>query len=278
MYRILVAGAGYVGGEVARYFRRKGQRVWGLVRTEASAAALEKDGIIPILADLTKPETLQKIPIVHFVLISAAPHGRSDENYSELYLNGIGNLLKCLNRKLPPELVVYTSSTSVWKERGGEWVDESVPPDADTQKGKILIEAEKQVLQSGFPSIIFRLAGIYGPGRNRLKAFQAGEWPAKEKTPENPYMNLIHRDDIVSAMQILFKKAAPGKVYLGVDQEPVLRSELAKWVAEKLGIPFKPPIFESITGKRCRNHSLLELGFQFQYPTFREGYRSLINA
>ncbi len=237
MYSILVVGAGYVGSEIARHFAAKKQKVHGLVRSPQSAAKIELENLKPIIADISKPLPPKTIPPAHFVILCPAPHGHDAADYRNIYLEGIQNVLTAMKQNPRPFLILYLSSTSVWKDRGGEWVDENTAPDSDSEKGMIMRQAEEVVLNSGFPSMVFRLAGIYGPERNRVTAAKAGAWK-----PEGPdqYMNMIHRDDIVQAVPLLLKKGVEGQVYLGVDDNPVLRSEYQSWVHEKLNLT-KPP-------------------------------------
>lgn len=272
MYRILVAGAGYTGSRIAFYFSEKKQKVWALTRTGILNQKFEESGIRPIVADLTRPETLCDLPDVNFIVIATAPDEGTEENYRAIYLDGVRNLLASYRQKQGQPFILYISSTAVWRARGGEWVDETAPPDPETEKGRILAEAEKNVLESGFPSAVFRLAGIYGPGRNRLKSLESGKVPAGE----DAYMNMIHVDDIVRAVPVLLKSAETGHVYTGVDDRPVLRSdfyrELAELTGKKLDFSFKGPG----EGKRCRNDKIKALKFEFLYSTFREGYESFL--
>ena len=279
MYRILIVGAGYVGSRLASHFRSKNQKVWGVTRTSRRRAELEAMGATPLLADLARPETLEAIPPAHFIVISPAPSARDEAHYRALYLTGIGNLLARLKKNPRPHLAVYLSSTGVYRDCGGAWVDETAALEPDTGKGRILLEAEEQVLRSGLPAAVFRLAGIYGPGRNAVERLRKGQWPEEK---EDHFLNMIHVEDVVEAMPVLFNKAEAGGVYLGVDDEPVRRSEFAKWLCGKLGMP--APAGEDISretaagGKRCRNERLKGLGYSFKYPTFREGYSGLLDA
>lgn len=274
MYSILVVGAGYVGSEIARHFAAKKQKVFGVVRTERSAANLQGENLTPIIADITQPLPHKTIPPAHFVVLCPAPQNHEEKDYRGIYLEGIRNVIEAMKKNPRPFLLLYLSSTSVWKERGGEWMDETDLPDADTEKGKIMREAEALVLNSGFPSIVFRLSGIYGPGRNRVRAAKNGTWKAEGP---DAYVNMIHRDDIVNAIPVLFKSGKEGEVYLGVDDTPVLRSEFQKWIYTKLNLP-EPSAPEAgpVGGKRLRNTKLKDLGVKFQYPSFREGYASLL--
>ena len=273
MYRILIAGCGYAGCAIGSYFRSKNQKVWGIVRSRAHTKELESLGIEPLVCDIEKPSVLNDLPPADFVIISVSPQAGSKENYRKIYLEGIGNLLKAIHLRLRPLLVVHLSSTGVFGEQSGAWVDEMTDPKPDDEKGRILLASEEQTLKSGLNSIVFRLGGIYGPGRNRIQSVREGKLPNET----NRFINLIHVEDITRAMPVLFNKAEVGNVYLGVDDEPVLQSELYRHLAVKLNVSI--PVFSDsqITrGKRCRNARLKSIGFQFKYPTFREGYESLL--
>ncbi len=305
MYRFLIAGCGYVGTRIATHFSSKKQKVWGLIQTDERKAELEKFSITPFVADLTQPESLKQIPAVNFVIIAVSPRERNEVAYRKIYLTGVENLLSQLKKSLSPPFIIYLSSTGVYGDQRGEWVDEKTPPQPNSERGKILLKAEEQVIKSGLPGVILRLGGIYGPGRNRIEAFRKGLWPAGGEFPfsnfasgearphrrdesrpgqgrprasdADKYMNFIHVDDIVNSIPVLLNKAETGKVYLGVDDEPVKQSEFCTWLAEKLKIPYQSKIVSTaISGKRCRNARLKSLGVQFRYPTFREGYSTFL--
>ena len=272
MYHIQIVGAGYTGLALARFFRSKKQKVWALSRSSKHHAEFQSLEITPITADLNRAETLSKIPPAHFIVLCPAPDERSDAAYRSVYLEGISNYLQAIRKNPRPNLIVYLSSTAVYGERGGAWVDETTPLRPETEKQKILIEAETQVLESGYPAAVFRLGGIYGPGRNSLAKLE-------EKCAQTPdaYTNMIHVDDIAGAMPVLFNKGQEGNVYLGVDDEPVKRSEFHAWLTSKLGKTPLQTFSSQAGGKRCRNTKLKSLDYKFQYPTFREGYLDLID-
>lgn len=276
MYHILIAGAGYAGRAIAENFVSKKQKVWALTRSPEKAAVLEQAGIHPVIADLTQPETLHNLPPAHFIVICPAPDERTEESYRAVYLDGIGNFLDSRRTKPAPSLIVYLSSTGVWDGVENGDIDESFDPQPQSVRAKILLAAERQILMAPYPSVVFRLSGIYGPGRNSLERIRAGKWPE-----ENPgkYMNVIHRDDIVSGVEKLFSKAVPGEVYLGVDDEPIVRAEFLSWLAEQLNLNL-PVQFETAKlekhGKRCQNKKLKALGWQPQYSNIKEGYEALL--
>ncbi len=275
MYRILIAGTGFVGTAVARYFRSKNQKVWATTRSNDKAAQLKGLGIQPLVCDLTDPATLKDVPVVQFAVIGVAPDTRDPANYRKVYLEGVRNLLEQLKQGPGLQLLVYISSTGVYPDSGGAWVDENTPLEPDSERSKVLLDAEAQVLNSGLPSIVFRLGGIYGPERNQVLKLRNGEWP---ESRVDAYVNMIHLEDIVQAMPVLFNRAECGQVYIGVDDEPVKRSEMFAWLSEKLRLEnqavFDPN--QKTGGKRCRNTKLKSLGFEFKYPNFKKGYEPLL--
>ena len=273
---LLIVGTGYVGFSVGKYFIEKGFCVYGLCRDRKKKEKFEKESIIPLFLDITKKSGLKNLPSVNYVLVSVAPDQREPEDYEELYVKGIGNVLDFLKNQPSLKKLIYVSSTGVWKDKKGEVVKEDDSPDADTPRGKILIEAEKQILDSQLPSLILRLSGIYGPGRNRLHYIDRGTWP---KGGSSRMMNMIHLTDITRAIAFLFNQGKIGEVYVGTDDEPVLNSQFCDWLSkEGISIPSIEWNVNSITGKQCQNKKLISLGFEFQYPTFREGYRSLLKS
>ncbi len=128
MYTIQVVGAGYVGMRIARFFALKKQKVFALTRSAAKVEVMKKDGIQPIVADLTRPETLNAVPPAHFIVICPAPDETSEQAYEAVYLRGIQNYLNAIRANPKPFLIVYLSSTGVWRDQTGEVFDETVEP------------------------------------------------------------------------------------------------------------------------------------------------------
>lgn len=272
MYTIQIVGAGYAGVRIARFFKEKKQKVFALTRSTEKSELLKSQGIQPVLADLTRPETLSQIPPAHFVVICPAPDESTEAAYEDIYIKGIGNYLNAIKKNPKPFLIVYLSSTGVWQDQVGDKFDESVEPQPVSQKAKILVRAEQQILSSGFPSAVLRLSGIYGPGRNRLRAFREGNWPSAE----DRWMNVIHVDDIAAALPVFFKNAKEGQVYLGTDDEPFRVSDLTRWLAQKTGVSKEFSFECQAGGRRLSNQKLKSLGIELNYPSFREGYSQIL--
>ena len=320
--RVAILGCGYVGLELARQLRDV-HDVFGVRRSTAGLEAVETTGATPVEADLTDANTYDRIPDVDHLVFAASTGGRGADAARELYVSAQQSIRKHFEeRSSPPDRYIYTSSTGVYGDHDGAWVDEETTLDPRTDKTRALAAAERVVLptgtgggttdrenrrrgstgsrrfddeqpvhfQNGTPSTIdgtvVRLAGLYGPNRYRLERYLNG--PVTEG-----YRNIIHRDDAAGVIGYLLEAdLARNEVVLGVDDEPVDRWEFADWVADECGLdaPPKQTVAERLeddspsstvrrrirTNKRCSNDKLHRLGYSFQYPTFRDGYRAAI--
>jgi nucleoside-diphosphate-sugar epimerase len=212
--------------------------------------------------------------------------GGADE-YREVYLHGTRNLLEWL-RAAPPKKFVYTSSTSVYGQNDGSLVKETSPAEPASLTSRLLVEAEKLLLEAAqtrqFPATILRVAGIYGPGRGHLFR-QYLRHEAKIAGRGERLINMVHRDDLVGAIAAALSQGRPGEIYNVVDDEPVAQLHFFRWLSETLGKEM--PAFAAETekaerkrgrtDKRVSNRKLKrELGYQFKYPTFRQGYAAEI--
>ena len=275
--KLLIAGCGYLGTALAEHFAQKGNEVWGLRR---GAPPRGDSKFYPITADLLDPKTLKGLPVVDTVIFCQAPK-RGVDNYRDTYFEATKNLLSVLKREGRPQRIIFISSTSVYGTRDGSWVDETTPPAVqgyatpqEESQAKILLDTEDLVRSSGFSPIIFRLGGIYGPGRHRLRLLKEGKI---QPSFSNAYVNRIRLEDIVAGAELLLNKGKGGQVYLGVDDEPVTQKEFYSWIARELCMNISNGRdAETFSGKRCSNKRIKELGMKFQYPTFREGYQDLL--
>ncbi len=176
-----------------------------------------------------------------------------------------------------------TSSTSVYGQRRGEWLDEDSPTHPTQFRGETLLASERLCGTSAIRSVVVRLGGIYGPGRTRLiDRARAGKL---ELRGSDHYTNRIHRDDAAGLVRHLLFHSDPKALYLGVDSHPAEEGELYAWLAKEVGA--EPPTLRdedaprsdprrSAGSKRCSNARALESGYRFRYPTYREGYGELI--
>jgi nucleoside-diphosphate-sugar epimerase len=281
--RVLIVGCGYVGLPLGVELVRQGHDVFGLRRS--APGELRTAGITPLIADITRPETLVNLPR-HFdwVVNCAASGGGSAEDYQGLYLDGNRNLLAWL-ADAPPKKFIYTSSTSVYAQDDGSMVTEQSPAQPAATTGKVLVETEKLLLAAArqkFPAVILRVAGIYGPGRGHaFKQFLAGE--VHIEGDGSRFLNMIHRDDLIGVIISALERGAPGEIYNAVDDEPVAHMQFFQWLAEQLQRPLPPKAGagaarkRGVTNKRVSNAKLrAELKYEFKFPDFRTGYAAEI--
>ena len=283
MAQVLIVGCGYVGTALGVLLSGEGHTVWGLRRNVEGLPP----SIRPFAADLAEPETLSDLPRgLDFVFYTAAASRTGDEAYRLAYVRGVSHILGALRaRNQAPRRIFFTSSTSVYAQSSGEWVDEASPAEPVHFSGSRILEGERLLLNSSYPVTILRLGGIYGPSRARLiESVRQGTAACSDGPPV--YSNRIHLDDCAGALRHLMGLKSPGSIYLGVDNEPADQCAVLRWLAAKLGVAqprlegpgedAESRIFRS--NKRCNNARLVASGYVFRYPTFREGFAALINA
>jgi nucleoside-diphosphate-sugar epimerase len=274
--RVLIAGCGDVGGELGRRLVADGHRVFGLRR---NAAALPPE-VEPVAADLGVPASLAAVPeAVSLLVYSAAADGFSDEAYQRAYVSGVRNVLDALSDH-PLRRVLFVSSTGVYGQDDGGWVDEGSPTEPAGFSGRRLLEGERLVARCGAPSVSVRFGGIYGPGRTRLiDRVRAGATCSESPVT---WTNRIHRDDCAGVLRHLAWLDDPAPVYVGVDCEPAAQCEVLDWLASAIGAPRprRAPGARRGRGgnKRCSNRRLLASGYRFAYPSYREGYGAMLAA
>jgi nucleoside-diphosphate-sugar epimerase len=284
--RLVVFGAGYIGGFVAMAAAARGLNVTALTRNASRAAALRDAGVRTVEADLAGPEWLGQMPTgAEFVLNSVSSGGGGLEGYRHSYVNGMQRIIEWTRRGRVGTMV-YTSSTSVYPQGDGAIVDETAPTPLVPGRAALLLEAEELALGAGEGvgrTFILRLAGIYGPGRHYLlDQIRSGETLAGSGAQR---LNLAHRDDIAAAITACFSAPAtvPGGIYNVADDHPAPKAEVAGWLAARLGRPL--PRFDPQTAGDRRavtpdrvilNHKLKQvLGWRPVHPDFHSGYGSL---
>ncbi len=280
MTRIVIAGCGDVGTALGVRLAAEGHEVWGLKRNPGTLP----DTIRPLAADLSRPESLTVLPGgIDQVVYAAAAGGYTPENYHMAYVDGGRHLLALLAQRAEPvQRLIFVSSSSVYDQTAGEWVDEESPAQARGFAPESLRTGEQYILQSGYSAAVVRFAGIYGPGRTYLiRKVQSG--PAC--CEPGLYTNRIHRDDCARVLQHVLGLSEPAPVYLGVDDHPALQCEVLAWLAGALGCPPPTPTAESDrdrnrarSNKRCSNRLLRTSGWTPIYPDYRAGYRALLES
>jgi nucleoside-diphosphate-sugar epimerase len=290
--RVLIIGCGYVGLPLGAELARRGHEVSGLRRARAAVGELKAAGIKPLFADITQATELASLPRdFDWVVNCVASGGGGLEEYRRVYLEGMRNLIEWLapaQEAQPVDLglakFVYTSSTSVYGQNNGLIVDEKSPAAPVAETARVLLEAENVLLAAAqerhLPALILRVAGIYGPGRGYwFKQFLQDE--ARIEGQGERILNMIHRDDLIGCVIAALERGRRGELYNAVDDEPVSQFDFFSWLAAVLGKPMPASLPGSpegarkrgITSKRVSNRKLkVELGYDFKYPTFREGY------
>ncbi|GAB3110012.1 SDR family oxidoreductase [Aestuariicella hydrocarbonica] len=248
-------------------------------------------------ADSSDLDSLQQALPEHseIIVITLTPSAYSDEGYRQAYVCAVDNLIRALDNKTPPRLILFVSSTSVYGQSSGEWVDEHSATHPQGYAGARLLEAEQRLQDSPYNTCVVRFSGIYGPGRHRLiqqvrdgKGAPAvtGETPCDATAGEGDasgrplFSNRIHVDDCAGVLAHLIQLPGTAPLYLASDCEPSALGEVKQWLATQMGYGpshLQPgPEASSRASKRCRNQRLLDSGYRFRYPTYQEGYRQVL--
>ena len=266
----------------------------------------------PLPVDVTDRRALERMTPPVDVVVYAVAAGRRDEGACRrAYVDGVAALLDVLEgRAEPPRRVFFVSSTSVYGERGGAWVDETTPVQPGGFSGECLVAGERRTLASPIPATVVRFGGIYGPGRGWLIERARAGASCVDDPPR--FTNRIHRDDCAGVLAHLIARtwergrpvsdghdmaagnAAGGTpagaddapndvdgVYVGVDDAPATECEVLAWLAARLGAPAPRRVRDEEaaargSGKRCSNARLRASGYRFRYPTYREGYAAVL--
>ncbi len=279
MAKILIAGCGDIGTGLGKALSEKGHYVVGLRRHPP----IEKMGIRFLTADLTDPSTLSDMETdFDQVFFMAAPKQHDLAACREVYEFGLKNLLYLFSQSHHNPHWISVSSTSVYGQSEGEWVDEDSLTEPRKYNGQIQLLSEQRVLAENKNNLVVRFAGIYGPGRKRMLKIAAKGGPAQYKPPY--YTNRIHKEDCVGVLTFLFEKRLDGKKlhshYLASDDETTPMWDVVSWLAKQLKCrqpEIKQVGKDATQNKRCCNKRLKDLGYRFQYPTYKEGYPQLIN-
>ena len=293
MATAVILGCGYIGIELGRQLTAAGHDVIGVRRSDSGCQAIEEAGFSPHQADLTDGDDLAGLPDADWVIFAASSGGRDAAAARKIYVDALGDAIEGYGaRESPPDRFLYTSSTGVYGDHDGEWVDESTPLEPTTEKTEVLVEAERiareDAADHGIDGTVARFSGLYGPDRYRLDRYLEG--PVTEG-----YLNMVHRVDAAGAVAFLLTEdCARDEVVLVTDDEPADKWEFADWLADQCGVEAPPKQTKEerlaerdlsdagrrrvLTSKRCSNEYLRERGYEFTYPTYREGYRAAIDA
>lgn len=281
--RALVFGCGYLGRRVVQHWLSDGQRVAAITRLAQRAEAWRSEGIEPIVADVTDPASLAALPSAETVLYAVGFDRSAGMTMSRVYVEGLRAVLDALPAE--PERFIYISSTGVYGQTDGSWVNEQSPCLPDRENGRVCLAAEQALAQHplGRRAVVLRMAGLYGPGRlPNQKSLLAGEPIA---APQHGYLNLIHVDDAARLVLAAERKATPPAMYVAADGQPPQRHEYYAELARLWGAPaprFAPPPPDDPAAQRAASNRridgsriLRDLDVTLAYPTFREGLAAI---
>ncbi len=276
MKTLLSLGHGYSAAALARLLIPQGWRVIGTTRDAGHMEAIRLTGVEPVLWPANLGAVL---PTVTHILASAAPDATGDP-----FLRVAGEVLAAAQ----PDWVGYLSTTGVYGDHQGGWVDENTPLTPSSARGEHRVLAEQQWLQTGLPLHIFRLAGIYGPGRGPFEKVRDGT--ARRLIKPGQVFSRIHVEDIATTLAASIARPAPGTAYNVCDDDPAPPEDVLSYAAHLLGLPDPPevdfatadlpPMVRSFysESKRVSNGRIRqELGVTLAYPDYRTGLAALLD-
>lgn len=273
---VLLLACGQLSQAVGVDLQRAGYRVIAVRRNPPLESPLEW-----LSLDLTDARSLMQLPDeIELLIYTPSPSRQIPISYQVMYEQISHQLVEKYQGTPSLKRALLISSTRVYEERGGAWVDEDTPVFAASSQTQAIIDAEN-IWQQGFKTraCVLRLAGIYGPGRewqiHRLLAQQ----PIQYDPPM--YTNRIHQQDAIRLISFLIRhpKTLPYQVFIGVDDDPVDDATLFRWLAAQLGLPMPislPMQKNALQNKRCHNARIRSLGFDLEYSSFREGYPEML--
>jgi nucleoside-diphosphate-sugar epimerase len=274
----MIAGCGDVGIRLGLQLSRAGWTVYGLRRQAASLPV----PILPVRGDLASSEVPRGWPNgkLDYLVYAASASQHDEPGYQQAYVDGLRNALGWLEQRgQRPQRVFFVSSTGVYAQNGGEWIDETSATEPTGYTGQVMLEAEQLALECGFPATRVRMAGLYDPVRPWMQN-QVRSGLRVERDPPQ-YSNRIHRDDAAALLACLLQTDLNGGAledcYLGVDDDPAPLHEVVDWLRERLGVTqwAEQAMTRRAGSKRCSNARARALGWVPQYPSYRNGYAGI---
>jgi nucleoside-diphosphate-sugar epimerase len=278
----LIVGCGYLGRAVASAYLEQGLSVTGLVRSPESADKLRALGARAAVADLDA-SPLPDLPLESADLFNFCPPPAAGDEDSR-----VQRLIEEFSRQGGPRRIVHLSTTGVYGDCGGQWVDETRPVGPVAARAKRRMDGERRLREwrerSGGELVILRVAGIYGPGKLPLERLRQGLPLIRES--EAPFSNRIHVADLVRVCVAAMERGGDGEIYNVSDGHPTTMTDYFNRLADTVGLP-RPPLISLAEGeqqlsagmmsymresRRLDNRKMLrELGVKLQYPTLAQG-------
>lgn len=278
---VLIAGCGDIGSRLATRLLDSDWQVYGLRRSIDRLPA----GVIGVAGDLFGAKCPAQWPTgqIDYLVYSAAATDHDEAGYQAAYVDGLKHTLNWLEQNgQRPKRLLFVSSSSVFGQKDGEWVDETSPAQASNYSGRIMLDAEQVALNSALAASVVRLTGIYGPGRE----WMLGQVRKGYRVAVDPplYGNRIHADDAAGLLAFLLEADREGKtlddIYIGVDNAPVPLAEVVGWLRERLGVTewAEETSTRRAGSKRCSNARAKALGWEPRYSSYREGYAAILDG
>lgn len=287
---LTIFGCGYIGSAFAQQALDKGLIVQALTRNPKTAQALRNSGVHKVVEATLHTHTWHKQlnPTQDFVLNCVSAASQDLEGYRKSYIEGQRSILAWL-QKGHAGTFIYTSSTGVYPQNNGEWVDENSFLENPTQRGALLLEAEhcisNNTLRLWDRYFILRLAGIYGPERHYILDKLLSKNTIFEDDGEH-FLNLIYKNDICETLWRIFtsENTLKDRIYNLCDNKPTPKKIIVSWLAQQLGIP--QPVFKNnlkskkniIPNRKISNRRICnELALELQCVDFRQGYKNILD-
>lgn len=287
MHQKVIIGCGYLGQRLARICLKQGEMVTGVVRSAASVQSLQAAGIPALQADLDQPID-SSLPLAGSELFYFAPPPGSG-----VVEKRIERLLATLKRGNQPRRILYLSTTGVYGDCAGEWVDETRPVAPVAERAQRRWDGEQRLRawcrEHDCELVVLRVAGIYGPGKLPLARLRRGEPMVPEAAA--PYTNRIHVDDLVQVCLAAMQRGGDGEIYNVSDGTPGNMSDYFNRVADWAGLPRPPVVTLAEAGDRLSGgmRSYLqesrrldsskmrrELGVVLRYPDLASGLQGCV--
>lgn len=272
---VMIAGCGDVGSRLGLLLSRIGWTVYGLRRKAAGLPV----PILPVAGDLLSSQRPRSWPNgeLSYLVYAASASQHDEPGYRQAYVEGLRHVLGWLEQRgQKPKRLLFLSSTGVYGQDQGEWIDERSPTEPKGFTGQVMLEAEQLALNSGLPTTLVRMAGLYDPARPWLQNQIRAGLRVEREPPQ--YSNRIHREDAAGLLAFLLQAdlrgAALEDCYLGVDDDPAPLHEVVDWLRERLGVTHwaEQPLTRRAGSKRCSNARARALGWAPKYPGYRDGY------
>ena len=273
--RVLIVGFGYVGQLLGQLLKADGHTVYGVKRTHQHTLIdqlIQKD--IMHLDDADLPE-------IDFVVYCPSSDARDEMAYQKVYADGADHVLSLLEQRAHKPRFIYVSSTRVYEQDHGEWVDETAECVGNDPLAKCILAGEARVMRSTLNHKVVRCSGLYGPNRHYLlDALQNG---AARLCHSLRFSNRIHTLDCARMLYHMMRIRYNERLYIASDSEPTPINTIVAWLSATTGIALpemkhddSPEPDDGRSNKKLNNARLLHTGFRFEFSNYRQGFKHIL--